>query len=57
MDLRTVLLIALGSFLAGSAMCLRDYRLPLVLAESGVFFLAGQGLGEYVETSARNRRR
>lgn len=57
MNLRTVLLIALGSFLAGLSVCLRDYRVPLVLAESAAFLLAGQGLGEYVEALARNRRR
>lgn len=56
MTLRTVLLIALGSFLAGLAVCLRDHRLPLVLAESVAFFLAGRGVGEYVEALARNRR-
>ena len=57
MTLRTVLLIALGSFLAGLAMRLRDYRIPLVAAESVAFFLAGQGLGECVDALARNRRR
>lgn len=57
MTLRTVLLIALGSFFAGLAVCLREYRLPLMLAESVAFFLAGPGVLAYARASGRAPRR
>ena len=57
MSLRTVLLIALGGFLAGLAVCLRDYRLPLVLAESLAFFFAGPEVLAHARALGRVRRR
>lgn len=57
MSLRTVLLIAFGSFLTGLAVCLPEHRPVLVLAQCVAFFFAGQGVGEYAEALARSRRR
>ena len=48
MTIRTVLLITLGSFLAGLAVCLLHDRLPSEQAEAVAFFFAEAGLGEYL---------
>lgn len=57
MNLPTVLLIALGSFFAGLAVCIDEHRLTLVAVENVAFAFALPGVLAYAGASGRAGRR
>lgn len=56
MTLRTVLLIALGSFLAGLAVCIEEHRAVLVAVEGVAFLFAAPEFLAHMEALGRARR-